>query len=52
MNTTINKAVVAILGGAATIAANWGLNLDPDLVNWLGVVITGVLVWAGPNKRA
>ncbi len=54
MNTEYNKAVVAILGGAVTLVAAFGLNVDwatPELISGIGSFITAVLVWAVPNKK-
>ena len=47
--TKYNKAFMALLGSAATAAGHLGLNLDPELVSALGVVVTSVLVYVVPN---
>jgi hypothetical protein len=54
MNTTINKALVAVLSGIATIVGViWGEDLvafaTPDLVAAVGAVITTALVYLIPN---
>jgi len=52
--TEYNKAIVAILGGAVTLVAAFGLNVDwatPELISGIGSFITAVLVWAVPNKK-
>lgn len=53
MNTTINKAIVAILGGLLTVLATFGLDLDisDELLSGSGAVLTGVLVYFVPNKE-
>jgi len=56
MNTTINKAVVAVLGGIVTLVgvifgvdiASWA---TPEVVSAVGGLLTAVLVWAIPNKE-
>lgn len=52
MFTTIDKAIVAVLGGLLTIAAQAGLDvgaLEP-YVQPLGALITGALVYIFPNR--
>ncbi|QEX18475.1 hypothetical protein FRZ44_37820 [Hypericibacter terrae] len=47
-----NKAIVAFLGGAITLAGVFGLPTDwatPELVTAIGGVITTLLVYVVPN---
>lgn len=55
MNTTINKAVVAVLGGIVTLlGVIFGEDVlawaTPEVVSAIGGLLTAVLVWAIPNK--
>lgn len=53
MNTTVNKAVVAILGGVVTLAATAGLDLSwasDGLIQGVGTMVTAFLVWLIPNS--
>lgn len=45
-----NKAIMAILGGLATLAGIWGINIDPEIVAAVGTIVTAVLVERVPNK--
>lgn len=55
MNTTINKALVAIIGGAV-ILANSLLNtdwvVDETMINSIAAVVTPILVYLVPNAKA
>lgn len=55
MNTTINKAVVAVLGGFVTlVGVVWGEDViswaTPEVVSAIGGLITAALVYLIPNK--
>lgn len=53
MITTIDKALVALIGATLSIAAAFGVNVEwasPELVGAVGAVITGFLTWLVPNK--
>jgi CBS-domain-containing membrane protein len=55
MFTSIDKAIVAILGGLATVAAmSFGVNVDwatPELLGSIGSVLSAILVYVVPNKE-
>ena len=53
--TAYNKAIVAFLGAAVTLAAAFGVSVDwatPELISGVGGLITAVLVYLVPNKTA
>ncbi len=54
--TKFNKAIVAIIGGAATVASMlFGANVDfltPELIAAVGSIVTSILVFAVPNTPA
>lgn len=52
MSTTINKAVVAVIGGLITIAAAFGYDFDigEETVVAFSTLATAFLVWLIPNK--
>ena len=52
MFTSIDKAIVAVLGGAVTIAAAFGLDLGIGEagVTAIGSALSAFLVWLVPNK--
>ncbi len=55
MNTEINKAVVSLLSGVATIVAMFGITADwatPEMIASMGAVIGTILVFLVPNKPA
>lgn len=55
MVTGFDKAIVAFLGAALTLAAAFGVNVDwatPELISGVGGLITAVLVYLVPNKAA
>ena len=54
MITTLDKAIVAILGGVVSVLAAFGIDLgvSQELVASIGAVITGILVYIVPNKAA
>ena len=55
MNTSVNKAVVALLGGIVTALGAFGVNFDwlpPDWQVTATALITAVLVYMIPNKQA
>jgi hypothetical protein len=56
MFTTIDKAIVAILGGLATVAAmSFGVNVDwatPELLGSIGTMLNAILVYVVPNKES
>lgn len=43
------KAVTAIIGGVVTIAAVYGIDIDPELVAAFTTIATAALVWFVPN---
>jgi len=54
MNTTVNKAVVALLGSIVTLVSMFGVNVDwasPELIGAIGSIITAGLVYLVPNKK-
>lgn len=55
MNGSINKALVAIIGGAVILANtlfNTDWVVDEAMVNSIAAVVTPILVWAVPNVKA
>lgn len=55
MNTTINKALVALIGGLIVLAnAIFDMNwiADETTINSIAGVATPILVWMVPNKSA
>jgi hypothetical protein len=54
MLTTIDKAIVAVLGGLLTIAAAWGFDTAPlaPYIEPAGALLTGFLTWLVPNREA
>ncbi len=52
--TTVAKAIVAVLTGLATVAATvFAVNVDwltPELTVTIGSAVTALLVWLVPNK--
>jgi predicted membrane-bound mannosyltransferase len=55
MNTTINKALVAIIGGAIILANslfNTDWVVDEAMINSIAAVVTPILVYLVPNKAA
>lgn len=52
--TTVAKAIVALLTGMATVAATvFAVNVDwltPELTVTVGSAVTALLVWLVPNK--
>lgn len=52
--TTVTKAITAVLTGAATIAATvFAVNVDwltPELTVTIGTALTAFLVWLLPNS--
>ncbi len=53
MITTFDKAIVALLGAALSIAAAFGLKVDwatPEVLSSVGGVLTAILVYFVPNK--
>ena len=55
MFTQYDKAIVAFLGAALTLAAALGLNTSwatPGLIEGVGGLVTTVFVYAIPNKKA
>lgn len=55
MSTTINKALVALLGAAVVLANtffNNGVSVSPETINTIAAVLTPVLVWLIPNAKA
>ena len=49
----VNKAIVSVIGGLATLASMiFGANVDflsPELIAAVGSVVTSILVYAIPN---
>lgn len=55
MITQFDKALVAVIMAAIFFANeyfNAGLTVDPTVINQIVAVLTPVLVWAIPNKKA
>lgn len=55
MITGFDKAIIALLGSLATIAATFGVNVawaTPELISTVGGVLTALLVYLVPNKKA
>lgn len=55
MNTTINKAIVALLGSLVTLAGVFGLELDwvsDEVIGAAGAILTTLLVYLVPNKKS
>lgn len=55
MNSTINKALVAIIGGAVILVnslfnTDWAL--DETMINSIAAVVTPILVYLVPNAKA
>lgn len=48
--TKYNKAIMAILGGVATLGGLLGLDVDPELISGAGSLLTALLVWWVPNR--
>lgn len=54
MFTTVDKAIVAIIGGLLTVASmvfGMDLNISPEFIGAIGSVVSGVLVYLVPNKE-
>ncbi len=53
MNTTINKAIVSIIGGILTLLGEFGIdpNIPDGLVSAAGTMLTAVFVYLVPNKK-
>lgn len=55
MVTTIDKAIVALIGGLLSVAATFGVSVDwatPEMIAGVGAVITALLTWLVPNKAS
>lgn len=55
MNTTVNKALIAVIGGGVILINtffNTGLVVDETMVNSIAAVLTPLLVYFVPNKGA
>lgn len=52
MFTSIDKAVAALIGGALTLAAMWGLDVAAFemYIGPVGTVLTAILTYIIPNK--
>lgn len=54
MNSTINKAVVAVLSGVLTLIGEFGVQpewANEGFISAAGTMITAGLVWLVPNKE-
>lgn len=54
MSSTVNKALVAIIGGVVILANslfNTDWVVDETLINSIAAVVTPVLVYLVPNKQ-
>lgn len=54
MITTFDKAIVALIGSALSIAATFGLKVDwatPEIIAAVGGLLTTLLVYVFPNKK-
>ena len=54
MITSFDKAIVALLGSALSIAAAFGLNVEwatPEMLGIAGSILTGVLTYLIPNRK-
>lgn len=55
MFTTVDKALAALLMAVVFLVNtffNTGLTVDPATVNTIAALVTPVLIWLVPNKRA
>lgn len=53
MFSTVDKAIMALLGGLLTLAASRGLDVGPyeHLVEPVGIILTTLWVYFWPNKE-
>lgn len=54
MNSTVNKAVVAVLGGLLTLVGEFGVAPEwatEGLISAVGSMVTAFFVWLVPNKE-
>lgn len=55
MITTFDKAIVALIGALLSILAAFGINVDwatPEMIGIAGSVLTGILTYLIPNRKA
>jgi len=54
LNTNVNKAIVAVIGGIVTLLAQFGVDvsfLTEPLIGAIGATLTAFFVWLIPNKE-
>jgi hypothetical protein len=54
MFTSVDKAIVALLGGLLTLFAAFGIDVawaKPEVIQAVGALLTTFFVWAVPNKK-